>query len=113
MCEKFTAQRASLCSTSLAGALAQQTRQRNRRRSDTNTTNTHNATTTTPCTPTQNARNARKQRRQQFAVAAAVTVFTVAWRYARLEESAVWRVERDDAVDLVTSIERRKVMRAD
>ena len=45
----------------------------------------------------------------QFAVAAAVSVFMTLWRYLRLKESAVWKAEREDAVDITEHIEHRQV----
>jgi hypothetical protein len=45
----------------------------------------------------------------QFAVAAAVSVFMTLWRYFRLKESEVWKLERADAVDIAEHIEHRQV----
>ena len=47
--------------------------------------------------------------RPQFAVAAAVSMFMTLWRYTKLKESEVWRVERADAVDITEQIEHRQV----
>jgi hypothetical protein len=45
----------------------------------------------------------------QFAVAAAVSVFMTLWRWFKLKESEVWKVERSDAVDITEHIEHRQV----
>ena len=44
----------------------------------------------------------------QFAVAAAVSVFMTLWRFLKLKESAVWKAEREDAVDITEHLEHRR-----
>jgi len=42
-------------------------------------------------------------------VAAAVCLFMTVWRYTRLKESAVWKAEREDAVDITKFVEKKRV----
>ncbi|KAI8468145.1 MAG: major facilitator superfamily domain-containing protein [Monoraphidium minutum] len=44
----------------------------------------------------------------QFAVACAVSVFMTVWRWTKLKESAVWKAEREDAMDLTTKYEHQQ-----
>jgi Sugar (and other) transporter len=43
----------------------------------------------------------------QFAVGAAVSVFMVVWRYFKLEESTVWKTEKEDFEDITKNVEHR------